>query len=188
MTSICQTERLIIRRYTPDDLQDAFEIYSDPEVMHWLSVPGVNSAVKSLEEMRERLEKRFIPIDATRGPQFGRFATVLKSDGRVIGTTLLKDLDGREEVEIGWHFARRAWGHGYATEAARAVMDYGFATCGLDRIVAVVAPDNARSLAVVHRLGMNHVGRTVAYSVELEYFEVRPPLSSRARARNKIRA
>ena len=59
-------------------------------------------------------------------------------------------------VEIGWRLARGAWGHGYATEAARACVDYGFGKLGLHQILAVAAKGNIRSRAVMRRLGMTH--------------------------------
>jgi ribosomal-protein-alanine N-acetyltransferase len=59
-------------------------------------------------------------------------------------------------VEIGWRLARAHWGHGYATEAARASLAYGFETVGLAEIVAMVVPANQRSISVCMRLGMRH--------------------------------
>ncbi len=60
-------------------------------------------------------------------------------------------------VEIGWRLARAAWGHGYATEAARAALDYAFGTLRLDEVVSMTVPANLRSRAVMERLGMTRL-------------------------------
>jgi RimJ/RimL family protein N-acetyltransferase len=65
------------------------------------------------------------------------------------------------EIEVGWRLRREAWGHGYATEAARAALDVAWGPLGLDRAIALIHPDNERSLAVAERLGMRVVGTTV---------------------------
>ena len=77
------------------------------------------------------------------------------------------------DIEVGWHLHPDSWGHGYATEAAQAVMDRGFGS-GLPEVVAVVYPDNHRSIAVCRRLGMTPIGRTDRwYGVEVEAFSRR---------------
>jgi RimJ/RimL family protein N-acetyltransferase len=94
----------------------------------------------------------------------------------VAGTVLLKPLpEGVGEVEVGWHLHPDSWGRGYATEAARAVVDRGF-TAGLPEVYAVVRPGNARSMAVCRRLGMAPLGRMRRwYHVELEVFRLMAP-------------
>ena len=67
---------------------------------------------------------------------------------------LLHDLDGPLETEIGWTLARRHWGHGYATEAARAALAFGFDSLALPEIVSFTVPGNTRSRALMERLGM----------------------------------
>jgi len=87
-----------------------------------------------------------------------------------VGNLLLKPsslstgepFDGPTDVEIGWHLHPDAWGRGYATEAAQAVLDDAFSR-GLAKVLAVTHPDNRASQAVCRRLGMTHVGRTTRY-------------------------
>jgi RimJ/RimL family protein N-acetyltransferase len=77
---------------------------------------------------------------------------------------LLKQLPPTtDQIEIGWHLARRVWGKGYASEAARVVLQYGFLDLGLERIFAVIKPGNARSVAVARRIGMQLLERTSKY-------------------------
>jgi RimJ/RimL family protein N-acetyltransferase len=76
--------------------------------------------------------------------------------------------------EVGWHFHPDAWGHGYATETARAALGWAFDR-GLDEVFAVVRPDNTASLNVCRRLGMAALGRTSAYyGADLELFRTTP--------------
>jgi len=80
---------------------------------------------------------------------------------------VLYPLPGWEgDIEIGWRFARDAWGHGYAGEAAAAVMAHGFAVGGLAKIVAVLDPDNHRSRRVCEKLGMTPAGARFAYGAD----------------------
>ncbi|MFN3652255.1 MAG: GNAT family N-acetyltransferase [Armatimonadota bacterium] len=163
--TIFQTPRLTIREYTPDDAEEAFALYGDPEVMHFLG----GNPHPDVASLRAHLEKRWEREHGGVEPP-GFWAVVTRDEGRLAGTVLLKPLPGHPEVEVGWHLAKWAWGRGYATEAARGTLDYGFHVRGLERIVAVVHPLNHRSLAVARRLGMRLEGRIEAYQQELELF------------------
>ena len=68
-----------------------------------------------------------------------------------------------DEIEIGWHLARKAWGHGYASEAGTAVLRCGFSDLGLGRICALVNPQNIRSAAVARRIGLQWMETTNRY-------------------------
>ncbi len=88
---------------------------------------------------------------------------------------LLIRLEGRD-YEVGWHLRRSAWGKGYATEAGRAALNYGFTVLGLPIIYAVTHPQNYASMRVAQRLGMTHRGRTNRYyDMELDLFEQSNP-------------
>jgi RimJ/RimL family protein N-acetyltransferase len=106
-------------------------------------------------------------------PDYGLWPLELCATGELIGAVLLQPLPASEQVEIGWHLNPDHWGHGYATEAARGALALAFGARRLDRVVAVVDPDNARSLAVCRRLGMAHIGQTGDYfGLTLELFEL----------------
>ena len=115
-------------------------------------------------------------------PIHGIWAITTAHGGRLVGNLLLKPIplsagqpSGRpNDVEIGWHLHPDAWGHGYATEAAQAVLDDAF-NRGLAKIVAVTNPDNHASQSVCRRLGMTHLGRTTRYyDAPHELFEKLP--------------
>lgn len=163
MTVIFETERLRVRRWTEADAEAAFRIYGDPEVTRFLAGPD-----SSVEHTRARLRRIVARYDEF--PGFGCWAITSRDTGEAYGSVILKVLPETAEIEVGWHLARSAWGHGYAMEAARACLDYGFHVLGLHRIVAVVRPDNPRSIAVTRRLGMTHEGQIHAYGRDLELF------------------
>jgi RimJ/RimL family protein N-acetyltransferase len=163
-----RTARLRLRAWTtaPADLARLADLYGRDEVSRWLGgTPSVPPA-----ELVTRWA-RVHELDA----RFGCGAIELPN-GVVAGTVLFKPLpNGVGEVEVGWHLHPDCWGHGYATEAARAVIERGF-DAGLPEVYAVVRPGNAASLAVCARLGMQPLGLFRRwYDVELEAFRLMAP-------------
>lgn len=162
------TERLRLRAWThsPADVARLTDLYGRPEVTRWLGgTPSVSP---------EELVTRWSAVHE-RDARFGCWAIEL-ADGTVAGTVLLKPLPGGVgEVEVGWHLHPDSWGHGYATEAARAVIARAFGA-GLPEVYAVVRPGNEPSLAVCRRLGMAPLGRMRRwYDVDLEAFRLMAP-------------
>jgi RimJ/RimL family protein N-acetyltransferase len=162
------TARLRLRAWTtaPRDLDRLTDIYSRDEVSRWLGgTPSVPPA---------ELVARWAAVHEL-DARFGCWA-IERPDGVVAGTVLLKPLpNGVGEVEVGWHLHPDSWGHGYATEAARAVIERGF-DAGLPEVYAVVRPGNTASLAVCARLGMQPLGLFRRwYDVELEAFRLMAP-------------
>jgi RimJ/RimL family protein N-acetyltransferase len=166
-----RTQRLAARDWAVADADAAFAIYGRDEVMRWLG-PQPRRVVPSVEAMRERVEA--MTAQKRPHPGYGLWPLELLSSGEVVGAILLQPLPGSDLVEIGWHLNPDHWGHGYATEAAAGVIALAFEERDLDRVAAVVDPDNARSLAVCRRLGMTHLGQTTDfYDLTLELFELR---------------
>jgi RimJ/RimL family protein N-acetyltransferase len=166
---VLTTERLRLRAWTdsPADLARLADLYGREEVTRWL---GGGPSVPPAE-----LVARWAALH-DRDERFGCWA-IERVDGVVAGTVLFKPLpNGVGEVEVGWHLHPDSWGHGYATEAARAVIRRGFED-GLPEVYAVVRPGNEPSLAVCRRLGMTPLGRmTRWYDVELEAFRLMAPV------------
>ena len=111
--------------------------------------------------------------------QFAREGTCLwrisrRPDGKTIGFCGLQplNLESRHEVEIGWWLAKRCWRRGLATEAARLVMNFGFATANLRRVVAIAMPENAASRRVMRKLGMRYVRATVRRGFDVVVYSV----------------
>lgn len=155
---IFETERLIVREWTPDDIEAAFRLYGDPEVMRYLAAPPPGVAVADLAQMRERMQQLF-----DSGPKLrpmGLWAIQKKADSSVVGSILVKPIQTTDVIEIGWHLARAEWGQGLATEAALAARDYAFEIAGVDDLVAIAIPENEPSLAVMRRIGLKDRGFT----------------------------
>ncbi len=148
---IFETERLVVRKWTPQDAKDAFEMYNHPDVVQHL--PRSAGDPLTVEDQRAKIQKtneRYAKLnDGT-----GFWAVEESTSGKVIGTSLLVLLPGHADIEVGWLLHPAHWGKGYASEAAKGALQYGFEKLDLQRIVAVVRPENERSIAVARRLGM----------------------------------
>ncbi|WP_336048284.1 GNAT family N-acetyltransferase [Streptomyces sp. CA2R101] len=145
-----RTERLLLRAWRPSDLAPWAAMNADPEVRRYF--PDVLT-----REQSEASAARFQAALDERG--WGWWAVEVRATGEFIGFTGLDPVDEDMPftgVEAGWRLTRSAWGHGYATEAARAALAFGFATLGLPEILAVTTATNLRSQAVMRRLGMTH--------------------------------
>ncbi len=146
-----ETPRLKLRRWCEADLGPLAAINADAEVMEFLPAPldrGESDALVG------RIEAGF------EANGFGLWALELRGEGGLIGFAGLA-VPGFEArftpaVEVGWRLARHAWGNGYATEAGRAALGFGFEEVGLTEIVSFTSAGNARSIAVMERLGMTH--------------------------------
>ncbi|MFG2429113.1 GNAT family N-acetyltransferase [Streptomyces sp. NPDC048590] len=142
------TERLALRPWRDSDLAPWAAMNADPAVREHLGDVLTR-------EQSDASVARFRADFARRG--YGWWAVEVRATGKFIGFAGLDEVDPGlpfTGVEIGWRLARPAWGHGYATEAARAVLAFGFDTLGLPEILAVTTATNHRSQAVMRRLGM----------------------------------
>ncbi len=148
------TDRLLLRDWTTDDLAPFADLNADPDVMRYFPAPLDRAASDALaRRIRDRLTRSGWGLWAVEVADPGS-----ELDGEFIGFTGLIRQDFAAHftpaIEVGWRLRRAAWGHGYATEAARAVLHHGFVDRGFDEIVSMTARGNARSRAVMERLGM----------------------------------
>jgi RimJ/RimL family protein N-acetyltransferase len=143
-----RTERLLLRDWQESDLAPWTAMNADPEVREHLGpLLSTADAAASVRWFQDGLNRN----------GFGFWAVEVRATGEFIGFAGLDPVDDGMAfagVEIGWRLARSAWGHGYATEAALAVLDYGYTTLGLSEILAITTPANVRSRAVMQRIGM----------------------------------
>ena len=146
MDHLLSTERLVLRPVMADDHAAVLAHWTQPDVRRFLFDGAALSGVEVAETIEES-----IGDFAVRG--FGVWLIELGSAAGLIGTAGLRPL-GSSGLEIFYSLAPGAWGHGYATEAARAVVEYGLGPLGLPEVLAEVDEGNAASVAVVRRLGM----------------------------------
>jgi RimJ/RimL family protein N-acetyltransferase len=146
---ILETERLILRHQVLEDLDALYALYCDPEITRYIP-----DAPTNYEETREELE--WHRNGHPRHTELGLWATIHKESGAFIGRCGLLPwrIDGREEVEVAYTMARAYWGQGLATEAARAILQYGFQTLNLTRLVCLIDPENIASQRVAEKIGM----------------------------------
>lgn len=155
---LLETERLCISKFTMDDLDSLCRIMEKPEVMYaWEHGFTRSETRKWMNRQLTRYKK----------DGYGYFAVSLKESGELIGQVgLMKSVIGDNEVtELGFIFDNDFWGKGYATESAKACMQYGFEKIGLNRIYCSIRPENTASIRVAENLGMIKTGEhTVIYN------------------------
>jgi RimJ/RimL family protein N-acetyltransferase len=146
-----RTERLLLRQWRNSDRAPFAELNADPAVMEYF--PGTMSPAES-DAFVERIS-RDIDVNG-----FGLWAVEALDGPSFIGFVGLAvprfDAHFTPAVEVGWRLASSAWGHGYATEAARAAVAYGFRELNLEEIVSFTSVHNTPSQAVMRRIGMTH--------------------------------
>jgi len=142
-----ETTRVILREFRRDDADALARVISDPETMRFYPAPYDRAGV---EEWIARNLQRYTKDG------HGLWAMILKASGDLIGDCGLtvQNVDGADEVEIGYHVRRDLWGEGFATEAARACRDFGFARLPVERLISLIHPENLPSRRVAEKNGM----------------------------------
>jgi RimJ/RimL family protein N-acetyltransferase len=144
-----ETDRLLLRRWTPADAEVFAVINADPAVMEHIGEPLTR---EQSDAFVARIQGQFADVG------YGLWAVEVRESGAMIGFTGLAVLGHSAPTtsapEVGWRLGREAWGHGYATEAATAALDLAFGTLALEEVVSITTPGNLRSQAVMRRLGM----------------------------------
>jgi RimJ/RimL family protein N-acetyltransferase len=157
MDKVIDTGRLILRRFTLDDLRPFYDLCSRPEIIRYAQ----STPLASLEDARAMMHAAPFHDYETYG--FGRFACVWKDSGAVIGFSGVKYVPEIGETELGYRFMPEFWGMGLATEAGRASIEFAGSDLGLRRLVAMVHPENLASANVLIKLGFA-VERQLRYS------------------------
>jgi ribosomal-protein-alanine N-acetyltransferase len=162
-----ETPRLTLRAFAEEDFEPYFErILGDRDVMHFLSGSG---------EPRTRVEAQasFARILGFEVDAIDYYWVVVERISKeVIGHAILQPLDKGELIEVGYALGKRWWGHGLATEASKAVVDFGFADTPLELIVGVARRENAASRRVLEKTGLSFAGMRRYYNLDLAYYEL----------------
>jgi len=145
---ILETERLILRPHVVDDADALEAVLGDPVAMEFYPAALDRRGVEGwINNNRQRYQR----------DGFGKWAMVVKSTGEIGGSCgpALQEVEGRSEIEVGYNVRRDLWGRGYATEAARACIEYGFRELGAQRVISMIRPENVRSIRVAEKNGMH---------------------------------
>ena len=155
MKIFVETERLILREIRPSDLEAFFEMDSNPAVHQYLG----NSPIKTREEAADIIQSiRQQYLDYG----IGRWAAIEKSSGNFIGWSGLKFITVLENKHINFHdvgyrFIPKYWGKGYATESAKAALQYGFITLNLKEIIGIAHAENTASRKALEKCGLQFI-------------------------------
>lgn len=168
---ILTTDRLVLRLFSPQDLDAFAAIEADPDVMHYTST-GPRS--------RERAEKAiawYIQMQGKNG--FSLWALEKRSAPGCIGYCGLvpQTIGGRQEVEVNYKLAKSCWDQGYATEAASGVRDWAFANLPVKRLISIIDPMNVASVRVAEKIGMRYVQNAEYDGKDCRVYAVNKPLS-----------
>ncbi len=164
MSVLLKIERLILRRITLADAADMAAMNADPKVMRYVGDGKPRSPEQSLTGIRRALR-----IYDTY-PGLGVFVAEEKRTRKFAGVFHLVYVIKTVEVEIGYRLPQSAWGKGYATEGAAALLRYGFETVGLDRIIGLTYPANKPSQRVLEKIGMKYQGMGHYFDLDLRYY------------------
>lgn len=164
-----QTLRLDLREFVASDFDDVYRLNQDPRVMRYIGDGKLSTRAEVAAAMR-RIHRNY-----RRYPGLGNWHASRRDTGAYIGWFTLKYIPKTVEVEVGYRLRHEAWGQGFATEAARELVRYGFDTVGLDRIVGLTHPDNRASQRVLMKSGLAEAGWGRYYGQRLRVFAARNP-------------
>lgn len=170
MTPYLTSERLLLRPHSPTDRLSSVNLFTDPEVGRGGSDGALSwRAAETLFRCTFGVEQ---PGD------HDVWAVCTKHDGVYVGSAELKPRGGDREYEVVYVLGKQHWGRGYGTELGRLLLGHCFDTLGLDRVRAVVDPDNDIALRVVERLGFRKVGTLGELEEEMLIFAAENPRRS----------
>jgi RimJ/RimL family protein N-acetyltransferase len=159
------TDRLCLRQFTKDDLEAYARIMGDHEVGKWFP--------KGTGYTREESKRSLDSILEHWGKHgFGIWAITDKERKALLGRCGLNLIAETSEVEVDFVLARDHWGKGYATEAAKAALAYGFEVLKLDRIIALAKPENTASRRVIEKIGMQYIRNAKYWDITCAYYHI----------------
>jgi RimJ/RimL family protein N-acetyltransferase len=164
MKIILETSRLLLREFQLSDAEKMYELNSDPEVIKYTGDPPF----KSVEETRDFLSK----YKDYQHNGYGRWIMIIKETNETIGWCGLK-LNEEKFVDLGFRLFRKHWNKGYASEAAKACLAYGFKTLNMDFIIGRVVSENTASVKVLEKLGMKYWKNETCHGFEdARYYKI----------------
>ena len=161
-----ETERLVLRLFTRDDVQAMYKMSSDPDVIRYAE----SEPAKDLDDAMSRLEEGPLYDYATHG--YGRFAVEWKETGEVIGFCGIKYIRELDLPEVGYRYFKEYWGRGIGTEAAQACVEFAREDLGVEKLIALIIPENIGSVRLAEKLGMTRGPLIEIYDVQAYQYEM----------------
>ena len=161
-----ETLRLRLRPWTPDDAETWFNILQEDGILRYFPNPHPPARAKADAYIAHHLTHW-----QERG--YGHWAVVTRDDDRVVGWNGLEYLPDLDETEVAYLLSKRVWGRGYATEATRLTVQFGFETIGLQKIIGLVHPDNIASISVLEKCGLAFADHVRLWGMELSRYRIR---------------
>lgn len=159
---IFETERLIIRRYTPEDLHHFFKLNGDGDVMRYIR------PVQTLEQSEAFLQR--IIVDYESWPGMGRWAMFLKKNNEFVGSFAIIPVENSSRLQLGYALVKKDWGKGYASECVKAGLDYAFNRLGLNEIAGITFSNNISSQRVLLKNGFEFESNFTEDDKQLKLF------------------
>ena len=154
MHIIFQTPRLILRQFTEADKPLILQLNSDPEIVKYVHEP----TLKTIEQAEEIITNIILPQYKN---NLGRWAIITKDNNDFIGWCGLKYRPEIDEIDLGYRLMQKAWGKGFATEAAAKTLEYGFRTLNIKLITGRAHIENLASIKVLEKIGMDFIGEGI---------------------------
>jgi RimJ/RimL family protein N-acetyltransferase len=158
-----ETSRLRLRQFTPNDLDDLYRLYSNPDLTRF-----IGKGARTKKETQTALSAIIKHYEHG----FGMWAVIHKADDKLIGRCGLCFLDNTPEVELGYLLDKFYWCRGLATEASHASLKYGFELVKLEKIVAIARPENIASRRVMAKVGMKYEKDVCFYNLNAVYYAI----------------
>ncbi len=165
MKIVLETQRLYLREFTLADAQLLVDLNSNPEVVKYLHEPDTTLAVA-----QQVLEQIILPQYALYN--HGRWAIHIKGTDEFIGWCGLKYVKERNEIDLGYRLFQHHWGKGYATEAAKATIAYGFDALHMQRIMAMAHIENTASQNVILKCGLQYLHEAIVDNCPVKVYEL----------------
>jgi RimJ/RimL family protein N-acetyltransferase len=164
---VIETDRLLLRPLSPADLDEVVAMHAMPDVVRTMGTFAPSRMIARLEQNEQEWRER----------GHGLMAVVERDTGRFLGRSGLKYWPQFGETEVGWVLRADVWGRGFATEAGRACVEWGFGTLDLPYLTAMIVPGNDRSIRVADRLGMRPLRGDVLFDLPVVVYFLEPSAS-----------
>jgi [ribosomal protein S5]-alanine N-acetyltransferase len=162
------TPHLILRPWKLDDVDALYRILQEPEILKYFP-PTVFTLEKTQRYIQHQLQHWQVH-------GYGHWAVMIKTDSQVVGWDGLEYLPETDEVEVAYLLSHRVWGCGYATEAARAAVNFGFGNANLPSIIGLVHPENTGSIRVLEKSGLSFIDCKIYWGLEMRRYRIESSL------------